>query len=532
MPLRGSLAASVRMPPPNSPPDTILFNAGAITLNHRLPSAELVAIRGDRIAWVGSNDDLAGLSSRGTKLIDCQGRTLVPGFIDAHCHVIAYASSLLAVDCGPGAVASIGEIKEALRERARTTPSGQWIRGAGYDEFALHEKRHPTRQDLDEAAPSHPARLNHRSGHACVLNSIALERIGVSTATDEPPGGVIERDWHTGEPTGLLMEMDDYLDRLIPPISESELHRGVQLADQRLVSLGITSVQDATYSNSIERWDLFSRLKAEGTLRPRVTMMVGFDHLEQFLECGLRFGAGGDDLNVGAVKIMLTMTTGSLRPSLEELRTKVLQARKAGFQVAIHAVEAEAVHAAAAALTPCHSGGDVTRSPRRDRIEHCSECSPATLRKLAGSGIVVVTQPGFLYYSGQRYLTEMAEERRPWLYRFKSLINAGLSPAGSSDAPVIEPNPLLGIYAAVTRRAETGEVVGESEQVSALETLKMYTLGGAYASFQERSIGSIEVGKMADLVLLDRDPTRVDAEDIPGTEATLTMIGGRVVWRG
>ena len=515
----------------SSSPDLVLFNCRVLTLSRRQPEAELVAVKGDRIVWVGSNSDLRGLARSHTKVIDCRGQTLVPGFIDAHCHVMAYASSLLSVDCSPSSVASIDEIKKALRQGAARVTPGRWVRAYGYDEFDLSEQRHPSRWDLDGAVSDLPVRLNHRSGHACVLNSVALARVGISSRTPDPVSGVIERDPGTGEPTGLLFEMDGYLDSLVPPLGEEELRRGVRLASQRLSSVGVTSVQDATASNSVERWEVFRRLKDEGDLSQRVTMMAGGELFREFLDQGLRFESGDSHLNLGAVKIVLSMTTGSLHPTSEELQDMVAEARGAGFQVAIHAVEAEAIEAAAAVLS--------TNAPRvggrlgtRDRIEHCSECPPAALNRLAGSGVVVVTQPGFLYRSGRRYLSEVAQEAQPSLYRIGSFVKAGVCVAFGSDAPVIEPNPLVGIYAAVTRRAETGELLGESERISAQEALRMYTLGGAYAAFQEEDKGSIEAGKLADLVLLDEDPTGVEAEGIRNIKARLTVIGGRVVWEG
>ena len=516
------------MSSPRLRPDLVILNANVITLNDHQPAANLVAIEDGRIVWVGPNDDLARLEWRGARVIDCEGQTLVPGFIDAHCHLMAYVSSLLAVDCSPTSVDSIDDIQQALQERADNTRQDQWIRGRGYDEFALAEKRHPSRQDLDVAAPDHPVRLNHRSGHACVLNSVALARVGISSDTPDPVEGVIERDPTTGEPTGLLIEMGDFLDGLIPPLSEQEFQGGVRQASERLLSLGITSLQDATHSNSIARWDTLKGLKRDGSLSPRVTMMAGSYHLDGLLERGLAFGSGDDDINLGAVKIMLTMTTGAMHPPIDELQAIVLRAHDAGFRVAVHAIEAEAVEAAVDALIKAQS-----QSPHayRDRIEHCSECSPEGLRKLEGSGILVVTQPGFLYYSGRRYLSEVPKDAQVWLYRLRSLLDAGVNIAASSDAPVIEPNPLIGIYAAVSRRADSGETIGGSEGVSAYEALKMYTLGGAYASFQEADKGSIEVGKLADFTLLDQDPTSVETEQIPRIKVTMTIIGGRVVWQ-
>ena len=521
------------MPGTTPSPDAILYNARVLTGNEQQPAAELVAIQGDRIAWVGPNKDLPRLTSRNTSLIDCQGQCLVPGFIDAHCHVLAYAASLLDVDCGPSTSSSIADIQVALCDRALNTPCGDWVRGAGYDEFSLAETRYPTRWDLDYAVPNHPVMLKHRSGHACVLNGMALSLVGISVDTPDPPRGLIERDCNTGVPTGLLIEMDDYLDQRIPPRGEDELRRGVKLASRHLTSLGITSVQDATHSNSTSRWDAFRRLKADRTLSPRVTMMVGSEYLAEFLDRGLYFGSGDHNLSLGAVKIMLSMISGTLQPGPEELQSIARQAQDAGFQVAIHAVEVEEVDAAADALSAIRNAESAAPSHNstRHRIEHCSECPPATLEKLARAGATVVTQPGFLYYSGRRYLSKVGETMQPWLYRTNSFLKTGLNVGAGSDAPVIDPNPMIGVHAAVNRRALTGETVVDSERVSAGEALRMYTLGGAYAAFQEAHRGAIEAGKLADLVLLDRNPTQVEADQIRHIKPTMTLIGGQVVWQ-
>ena len=509
------------MPQATGRPDLILHNANVLTMDPRLPRAEAVAVRGERVAWVGTVDDVASMRSPGVRMIDCEGQTLVPGFIDAHAHVLAFAARLLAVDCGARAVSSIGDIQRALGERAAASAPGTWIRAGGYDEFALDERRHPTRWDLDAAAPGHPVRLDHRSGHAIVLNSAALAAVGIWVDTPDPPGGMIERDPETGEPTGLLLDMSSFLDGRIPRLSERELEQGVRRADRLMLSRGITSVQDATPSNSPERWDLLARLKRTGSLTPRLTVMAGVEHIGRFLERGLGPGSGDHDMDVGPAKLMLSVDAGRLEPSVAELAEAVRSAHEAGFQAAIHAVEAAAVEAAA----------DVLDGARRDRVEHCSECPPSVLCKLQGSGIVVVTQPRFIYDSGARYLSQVPDDMRPWLYRVRSLQVAGVV-AASSDAPVSEPHPLLGMYAAMTRRAEGGEVVGADEAVPAESALAMHTVNAAYAARHEADRGTIEVGKLADFALIDRDPTAVEPDELLGARVSLTIVGGGVVWSG
>ena len=502
------------------PPDLILHNANVLTLDPRQPRAHAVAVRGERIAWVGSAEDVASIRSPGVRMVDCGGQTLVPGFIDAHAHVLAFAARLLAVDCGAGAVTSIGDIRSALRERAVATPPGGWIRAGGYDEFALDEKRHPTRHDLDAAVPNHPVRLDHRSGHAIVLNTAALKAVGIAVDTPDPPGGMIERDPDTGEPTGLLVDMSSFLDGRIPRLSESELEEGVRQADRLMASRGITSVQDATPSNSPERWDLLAQLKRNGSLTPRLTVMPGVEHIGRFLERGLGPGAGDDDMDVGPVKVILSVDGSRLEPAEGELADIVRSVHQGGFAAAVHAVEADAVEAAAGVLD----------GARRDRIEHCSECPASVLRKLRGSGIVVVTQPRFIYDSGARYLSQVPDEVRPWLYRIRSLQEAGVVVAAGSDAPVSEPHPLLGMYAAMTRRAEGGEVLGAEEAVPAEMALAMHTVNAAYAARHEADRGTIEAGKLADFALIDRDPTAVEPDELLEAEVRLTVVGGRVVW--
>ncbi|MDA0988699.1 MAG: amidohydrolase [Chloroflexi bacterium] len=511
-------------------PDLILHNASVITLNPSMPRASWVAI--DRGMIVGAGTGEPPIATGGfTKIIDCQGSTLIPGFNDAHCHVLATAASLLAVDCSPAAVSSIEDIRQRLRERSVQVAKDTWLRGMGYNDFYLQEKRHPTRWDLDQASPDNPIRLLHRSGHAMVLNSRALALASIHRDTSGPEGGVIEREEGTGEPTGLLLEMSDYLDGVIPPLSSEEIERGIGRFNERCLALGITSIQDATPGNNLERWKSFERLKERGLLTPSVTFMAGAGHLHEFLQEGFTFGYGAQHgLRLGAAKIMVTMTTGSLRPSREDLRILVREAHINGFQVAIHAVEAEAVEEAIDAIR--FAIGDNLFNELRHRIEHCSECPPHLVERLARSGITVVTQPGFLYYSGERYLAEVPDDRLPWLYPIHSLQAAGVPIAAGSDAPVIQMNPIMGIYAAATRRSESGGAVLPGEVVGVEVALHMYTLGSAYASFEELVNGSIQAGKRADLVLLDRDPTTVDPEEIKDIRVIMTVARGQVVWEG
>ncbi|MBF8267810.1 MAG: Amidohydro 3 protein [Dehalococcoidia bacterium] len=509
-------------------PDLLLYNATVLTLDPARPRVSWVAVRQGRIAGVGSGKPPGELMGRPTRGVDCQGRTLIPGFHDAHCHVLATAASLLAVDCSPAAVSSIEGIKERLRQRSLRVPPNTWLRGTGYNEFYLRERRHPNRWDLDGAVADYPVRLVHRSGHAAVLNSRALALAGIHRDTPDPIYGVIEREEATGEPTGLLLEMDDYLEGVMPPLSQDEVEQGVGLFSDQCLASGITSLQDATPGNSLERWGLFTRLKGRGLLAPSVTLMAGAGHLPRFLSEGLAFGSGGSGLRLGAAKIVLTMTTGVMYPPREELHRLVREAHRSGFQVALHAVEAEAVEEAIEAI---HQGAQGRPAGAlRHRIEHCSECPPHLIERMVRDGVTVVTQPAFIYHGGERYLSHVPSDTLPWLYPIGSLKAAGIPLAAGSDAPVVPLNPLIGVYAAATRRAESGDVVLPHEAIPVEDALRMYTLGGAYASFAEAERGSIEEGKGADLALLDRDPTAVALEEVKDVRVLMTILGGQVVW--
>jgi predicted amidohydrolase YtcJ len=511
------------------PVDLVLHNANVLTVNARQPRAELVAVRSGGLAWVGTKDDL-GRFEGSPRLVDCGGRTLVPGFIDAHAHILAYAAKLVSVDCSPASVASISDVRDRIGLNAAGLPPGTWLRAGGYDEFRLAERRHPTRRDLDRSVPNHPVKLDHRSLHACVLNSMALALAGVSIETPDPAGGLIDRELDTGEPSGLVFGMNSYLNEVVvPPLSYEELEHGISLANESFLSAGVTSIQDASVGNGLEQWRAFMRLKQSRALAPRLTMMFGIQSLADVADAGLTPGTGDGELRLGAAKLVLDEVSGRLNPCQEEINELVVAAHQAGHQVAMHAVEEGTVEAACAALE--HTLRLHPKADHRHRIEHCSVCPPPHLARLRDARAVVVTQPAFVYHSGERYIHDVPESQLPWLYRTRSFLENSLRPAGSSDCPVAPCSSLTGIYAAVTRRAESGQVLSPGEVVSPEEALRLFTLSGAVSSFEEGVKGSIEVGKLADMVLLSRDPTRVGPDEIRDICVEATIVGGEIVWQ-
>jgi predicted amidohydrolase YtcJ len=504
--------------------DLVLKNARVLTMDATRPVAALVAVTGDTISYVGDRTELDSVAGTGAKVIDCGGRTVLPGFNDAHLHLFSLIRKLLGIDLSPASVRSIADIKEKIHEKALKTPPGTWLSGTDYNEFYLAEKRCPTRWDIDEVAPDHPVVLSHRSLHACVLNSLALSLAGITRDTEEPPGARIERDLVTGEPNGVLIDMLSYIrSKVMPPFTEAELKDGVVLVDRLFLSAGITSVQDATVSNNLERWETVCDFILNRRLRCRMTLMVGAPYWQDFSGVNLKTGSGDNLMRLGAVKIM-----PEDRPDQAELNGLALEIHSAGFQLAFHAVEESEVASAVEALDYI-SGRSKVRG-RRHRIEHCSECPPYLLERIKKMDAVIVTQPPFIYYSGERYLATVPESQQPWLYRIRSPLESGVVVAGSSDTPVVPNHPLVGIYAAVTRRTALGQVLLPEESIAASQALALYTTNAAYASFEETIKGSISTGKLADIVVLSADPTQVPPEKIKDIKAEITIIGGEVVW--
>jgi predicted amidohydrolase YtcJ len=507
----------------------VLHNARVITMDPRQPHAQAVAVQGERILAVGWDGEIRRQArSPDADAIDCRGQAVLPGFIDAHCHVLSYAASLLAVDCSPDAVSSISDIQAAVRRQAEVTPAGRWIRAVGYSEVDLAEGRHPTRWDLDLAAPDHPVRLIHRSGHACVVNSLALRLCGIGRETEEPPGGYMEREAASGEPSGLLLEMNELVDRAVPPLSPGELVEGVRLANERFLTAGITSVVDASHTNGPPEWELLRRLRREGHLLPRLTAMVGFEHREAAGRWKENEGDGAC-LELGAVKIGIKELGEGIYPEEDALAEMASQAHAQGWQVSIHAVEERAVAAAAGALS--RALAQLPRQNHRHRIEHCGVCPPPLVERIAKAGVMVVTQPSFLYYNGDRYLRQVPSQRQAYLYPLRSLLGAGVRVAAGSDCPVVEPEVVAGLYGAAVRSSKGGQEVGGEESISIEAALGLYTTGAAYASFAEGEQGRIAPGRLADLVVLSGDPMACQPGELAALRPQMTIVGGRVAWR-
>ncbi len=483
----------------------LLVNARVFTMVETQPIAEAVAIRGGLIVAAGAEAACRRAAPAEARVVDCGGRTVIPGIIDAHVHLLAWAAALAAVDCSDAR--SIDDIVALLRERAQALPPGNWVRAAGYDEFALSERRHPTRWDLDRATSAHPVRLLHRSGHALVLNSFGLAQAGITIASEEPPGGVIDRQLDGGEPSGLLLEMEDTVARAVPPLPPTDLVAGLRVANGRLLAAGVTSVMDLTHTNDGASLRLLTEL----------TEAAGFAPYWQAAD-----GWPGDASRLGRsaatpVKLMVREAGGSMTPDEPALAQIIAACAGRGRPVAVHAAARRTVDAVIRAFERAGVSGPA------HRIEHAGICPPGTAARIGALGLTVVSNPAFLWYSGDRYLATVSQAELPYLYDAAGLLAAGVPVAAGSDAPVTQPAPLAAISAAVRRRSRSGAQM-PGHGLSPQAALAMHTSAAAAATGQQARAGRIAPGMRADLVVIDGEP------GIATTSPAATILGGRVCW--
>ena len=508
--------------------------------------ADAVAVAAGRIVAVGLESDLRAMTGPQTQIIPLGGQALVPGFHDAHCHVLGFGLTLAAVTLT--GVPTISELVQRLQARADEISVGPatWIRGRGYNQNIMDEKRHPTRFDLDAVGGGRPyVLITHASGHAVSVNSRVLELMGVTQNTPDPAGGTIVRD-EQGHATGVLLETAAnlaYDAAPEPPLSEKVAALG--RASQAMNALGITSAVDATLGlaarDSFREIPVYQEAAASGALTVRCSLMMLLSQLAAMdrVPNPSDVTPETDFVRIGPAKVFtdgaLTTRTALLRAPFagsdslgtavwpaEELEEMVLKAHAAGWQIAAHAIGDGAIDLCLAAY-----GKALAKSPRSDarhRIEHAMLLWPDQIGRLARLGILPVYQPEFIMRFGDAYSSALGEARANHLMPYAETQGAGLPLIFSSDIPVIPGAPLDGIASAVNRRTPSGTVLGSSLCVSALDALRAYTEGAAYSVFLEHDRGKIAPGHRADFVVLDKWP------DAPTVQSTI--VGGQTVYGG
>ncbi len=523
-------------------PDYVVINAKVFTINEDQPQAEAFAVKGDRFTAVGSSSDMRNLASSGTEIIDAEGMTVVPGFIDAHSHPSsAGVNELVQVNAD---LRSITEIKEVLRQRAAITQEGQWVRAFKYDDTKLAEGRPINRFDIDEVVPNHPAVVGHRGGHTGVYNSMALALAGVTSETPDPPGGRFYRD-SNGVLTGLAAERARYVfNSLIPSDSTREQRRdGVKLITELMTKAGLTSV----HQTGASRNDMiaYQDARADGGMRFRMYLFPRVQLFEDLVNAGIRSGFGDEVLRIGAVKFSadgsasertMRMSTpfegrpddyGILTMSQEEIHEAVENAHRNDFQIGIHA------------------NGDVTiemvlnayervqrlwpRNDPRHRIEHCSLVNPALLQRIKDLGVIPAPFYTYVHYHGNKWI-EYGEEKMEWMFAHKSFLDYNIPVAPASDYTPGPFEPMMALQSMVTRKDFDGRVWGPNQRITIDQAMRICTLNGAYASFEENIKGSITAGKLADFVILADDPHDVDPDNIKNIEIVRTVVGGTTMY--
>ena len=534
--------------------ELIIEDAVIVTMAPGAGPADAMLIRDGRIAAVGHAETVRAAAPR-AEVVRLGGATVIPGLIDAHCHVADIGYLAAAADCGQPSAPGIAAIQARLKQAAERTPDGTWVTGAGYTEYKLREGRHPTRTELDEAVPNRPAVLYHTSLHVCVLNTAALREAGFADGQRDPPGGAFGRD-SEGRLDGVVYEAPMFA------LFEARIRRDIaqagaagatiiETAGERLAGFGLTSACDADMRR--DTFAAFAEADAAGQLRQRIYGLVVHDQVDWLLGAGLQ-GRHSGQLATEAVKIWAdggmssrTAAIGGTYPvpphgsgilyfERDELTEMVRGFDARGFQVCIHAQGDRAIEivldAYAAVLSSGLSSGVAAGAgnPRRHRIEHGGAMYPPLAARAAALGIVVASQPGFLSSLGDGFLAAFPETGDE-LYSFASWQRAGITVAGSSDAPVITADPRIGIRDAILRRTGDGRVLGPAERLAARDALALYTTQAAYACHREKEIGSLEPGKLADFVVLDQNPLETDAALLPDIGVLATVLGGTPVYQ-
>jgi hypothetical protein len=524
-------------------PDLILYNANVLTVDERRPRAQAIAIAEGRFVAVGGNDKVRALATARTKKLNLEGKTVVPGFIDAHTHpAVAGRMHLRQVDCD---LRSIGAIQSAIRDRAAKTPPGEWVLGFKYDDTKTAEGRPLTLADLDAATANHPVFISHRGGHTAYVNSRALEAAHITEETPDPPGGRFDRDPATHAHNGRISERgNEVFDKLIPePSSREDYREGVKLIAKMMSRTGITSAHDAYGSHDDLR--AYQDAHAAGELSVRIYCLIGHSEIDRMIAAGIRTGFGDEWVRVGAMKMTcdgsISERTARLsqpyvgRPddfgiqvmTEEELYEKGRKAHEADWQIGVHANGDVAIDMVLRVYERLQR-----ERPRRDprfRLEHCTLINDALVQRIRALGAIPTPFAAYVYYHGEKF-RDYGPERLNHMFALRSFLDAGIRVAPGSDYPPGPFEPMMAMQSAVTRTDMKGNVWGAPQRVSVEEALGTQTLHGAYASFEEHLKGSIERGKLADLVVLGRDPLLENPGSLVTIPVERTMVGGRWVF--
>ncbi|WP_378941187.1 amidohydrolase [Mesorhizobium sp. ANAO-SY3R2] len=530
--------------------DLILHN-GRIWRGREEGIGEALAVWQGKVLATGSNADILGLKGPSTEVIDLEGCFASPGLIDNHLHLIATGIAMGFVDATPAAAPTLAALMERISERAATTPEGTWVRGRGYDQVKLDTGRHPTREDLDRAAPDHPVLLTRACGHVSIANSRALELAGITEATPVPDGGVIGVT--DGRLNGLLAEnAQNLVKAAMPEATTEDLIDGIERGGKHLLAFGITSCMDAAVGHvgGFAEIQAYEMAKLAGRLPVRVWLTLlgdpGVSIVEDSWRAGLLSGSGDDMLRVGGVKVFLDGSAGGrtawmTKPyegepdniGVQMLPDDVVYAavkdfHDRGYQMVCHAIGDGAIEQLITAYE--RALADNPDPDRRHRIEHCGFSTPQQHERMKAAGVLPAPQMAFIHDFGDSYIAVLGEERGRPSYPIGTWMRLGLKPSTGSDSPVCSPDPFPNLHAMITRQTGKGTVMEASEKLSREEALQAFTEYGAYSQKAEAVKGRLVPGQWADIAVFDNDLLEAPTDTIlSGTRCLLTLLAGRIV---
>ena len=526
-----------------------LLNGKIWTVNDRQPRAEAVACLGSRIVAVGSNGEIRKWIGAGTEVLDLGGKLVLPGFNDAHVHFFSGGENLASVQLRDAK--SEDEFRQRIADFAAKQPAGRWITGGGWDHENWTSARLPTRQLIDAVTAGHPVFVNRLDGHMALANSQALKLAGITRDTPDPPGGAIVRD-AAGEPTGVLKDAAmERMYRAIPAPSDGQIADAVRAAMRYAAENGVTSVQDMSAAPEILR--VYQALLARGELTVRISGHQPLATWQRLAAVGLHAGFGGEKLHIGALKGFADGSLGSttalfFEPYLDapntaglansemipesKMQSHILGADRAGLQIAVHAIGDKANHIVLGMYEEAARQNGAR--DRRFRIEHAQHLRMEDIPRFGKLHVIASMQPYHCIDDGRWAEKRIGPERAKGTYAFHALLDSGAVLAFGSDWDVAPMAPLMGIYAAATRRTLDGKHPGgwvPEQKITVAEAIRAYTMGSAYASFDEKIKGSIEPGKLADLVVVSDDILSIPAVEIEKARVETTVFDGKVIYR-
>lgn len=528
--------------------DQLFINGNIITMDEAKPKASALAVKNGSVLAVGETEEMLKLKTAETEVIDLAGKTMMPGFVESHTHTTGYGINLLQVDLRPDVAPTIEDFLAKIKEAVDQTPKGEWIRGWGWDDSRLKERRNPTREEIDQVAPDHPVFLKRTCGHVSVANSKAFEMSGVTKDTPDPSGGHIQLDPETGELTGILQELAQGLIK-IPKITTEDIIRGLRLAQKDYAKWGITTLHDmSTQRHDMQAFQMLDETdELTVRVRPWIWAMANESReglLDEMLTLGMRSNMGTEMVKIQGMKFMLDGSVGGrtaataepyeddescgiLYYDKEEVAPYMKRALEGGLRVAIHGIGERSIDVAIDSFKEAHEVVDISKM--RNRIEHCALPTEGHLQTMKELNMIAASSIGFIYHLGDSYIRNLGPERMKRVYPHKTFKEYGIVAPGNSDLPVTHGNPWIGIYAAVTRKTVSGQVADNVQNISVYDAIKAYTVDAAYSSFEEDTLGSIKENAHADFMVVSDDPFEIDEEKLKDIVVEKTYLGGKKV---